>query len=129
MSTVLDKVDGLEPDMVAAGMGVVRGLVGLSCMFAPGLTWRVVAGYAPEGSTAPVRMLGARELVIGAGILTADDDRELGRWITAAAISDAGDGAAHLITRVARGKGRWLSVVGGVLMAAFGLRIAQRLGK
>lgn len=127
MSTVLDKVDELEPDVVAAGIGVARGLVGVKLLLAPRLTWRVLAGYAPEGSTSAIRMLGARELVLASGILTADDDNELGRWITAAAFSDAADGVAHLITKTGKGKGRVLNILLAAVFAALGFRIAQRL--
>ena len=95
-------------------------------LLAPG---RAGSGWIGEPARTPggkvaLRALGARDLVVGYGVVHALDtgDESLREWVTLAGICDLTDAAATAVAfRRLPKKGRWLAVVlaGGAAAAAF----------
>ena len=108
-----------EPRRVAVGYGWLRVAAGVAFTVAPGAAMR---GFAPAGEVTPAarfagRLLGVRDLILGAGALAARGDAgQLRRWALAGAVADAGDAVATLASfRHLRPRVR-----AGVLVAALG---------
>jgi hypothetical protein len=83
--------------MIAAG----RVVVGVALLAAPGLVagnWAGEVGAEP-GAKLLARAVGARDLVLGLGVLAALErgDPQAAAWVRAAAVADAGDAAATFL--------------------------------
>ena len=85
-------------------IAIARGriAIGLAALAAPGLATRIMFG-GREGGTALsllVRMLGARDLALGLGVVIAlDRGAPVRGWLEASALADGGDFVAALMAR------------------------------
>ena len=80
--------------------GIGRAAIGAGLMLAPGIAAR---GWIGDEASSPntkvvVRALGIRDLVLGAGLVMALEDKgPVRNWIAAAAAADAVDAAATVV--------------------------------
>jgi hypothetical protein len=98
--------DDALADLVARGIALARVAIGVGATFAPSLVARLQFGSASPAQMITVRMLGARDLALGAGALLAarHGANGLRGWVEAGALADAVDAAAFL--RGGRGASR-----------------------
>jgi hypothetical protein len=92
----------MEAKLLAVGLAGARIVIGVVSLLAPGLVGRAMIG--PEGDSGGTRRLlravGARDLVLGIGVLAAMDRRAPVRgWLRASAVVDGLDAAASLLAR------------------------------
>lgn len=106
-----------------------RSVVGLGLMVVPGLLGRAWLGRGggTPATRAGLRMMGARDVVLGVGALTATKEGSHGpEWLGMAAVADAVDAVVCLVTP----KLGWRARVVGLVAAAsalLGLRLARDL--
>jgi hypothetical protein len=87
----------MRPSNLAIAFGVGRVVIGAALIAAPG---RVAGGWI--GSDDPpthvlARCLGARDIVLGAGLVAAvAHDRDPGTWLAGSVLADAADATATL---------------------------------
>ena len=107
------------------GVAVGRALVGLTMMAQPGLVPSLL-GVPEEARTRTgflLQMLGAREIALGLGALTARGDRRA--WLLAGILSDATD--AVVVARAVGGRrARLVTGLGTVAVAAGAAAIQAR---
>lgn len=117
---------------VALQLAFARLAIGSSAFFATGPALRALGfGGTDAAGGALAKMLGARDLAMGAFVLSARDDRAALRTATlAAAALDAGDAVAFLLAlRDPRTRRAGLSgIVTAGVAAGAGLWTARRLG-
>jgi hypothetical protein len=92
----------MEGRHLAAGLASGRIAIGVVSLLAPGLVGRTMIGRAgSEGGTRLfARMLGARDLGLGLGVLVAlDRGTPVRGWLEASAAVDGIDAAACLLAR------------------------------
>ena len=87
---------------MAMGLAGARIAIGVASLLMPGLVGRAMAG--PDGATGGarlfIRMVGARDLALGLGVLVALDRGEPVRgWLEASAVVDGIDAGACLVAR------------------------------
>ena len=87
---------------LAVGLAGGRIAIGIVSVLAPGLVGRAMMG--PDGDSGGTRLLlrvvGARDLALGIGVLAAlDRDASVQGWLRASAVVDALDAAACLLAR------------------------------
>lgn len=114
----------MEPVKLARALGVARIAFGVALVAQPERLTRAWLGRAAgrSGTQVAVRGLGARDLVLGAGLATAAG-RDRQRWIIAGMVGDATDLSATLAA------GRRVPLVGRVMVAALaGAGIAMGAG-
>lgn len=92
----------MDPKVLATVMGVVRSGVGGALVVAPGWAGRIWIGPDADGPATKVlaRALGARDVVLGAGMLAAaaaGDSERSGRLLQLGVAADAADVAATII--------------------------------
>jgi hypothetical protein len=92
----------MEARDLAIGLSGARVAIGTVSVLAPGLVGRVMMG--PDGDSGATRLLlrvvGARDLVLGIGVLAAlDRDAHVPAWLRAAAAADTLDAAGSLLAR------------------------------
>ena len=112
----------MEGRELAVGLAGGRIAIGVASLVAPGLVGRTIAGHAgSEGATRLfARMVGARDLGLGLGLLIALERNAPARgWLEVSAVVDGIDAAACLLAR------EHLRV--GVAPAVFGLASAGAL--
>jgi len=116
---------------VARAYGWMRVIVGLGLFLFPRLATRTWTGEDGEDAVTnlAVRGMGARDMAIGAGVVTAlERGTPVRGWLEAGAMVDAGDALGTLFSWRGLGKPRgvfwFLTEVGG---AAFGLALAERI--
>lgn len=114
----------MDERLIARGVGVVSIGLGAFLAGAPGPASELfgMAGYRQI-----VRLLGLRDLVIGAGLASGRAPR---RWAIARAVADAADAAMLLGGAVAGAFSRWKVLLGiGVALGSGGLGfwLARRL--
>ena len=115
----------MDEHMLTRGIGWVSIGVGLALVTAPKLTVKAFGmGERPRLG----RFLGVRDLIVGAGLLSGQEN--LGPWLRARAISDAGDATLLLAGAVSgvfpRGRAMFGFVVASVF-SVFGFTLARRL--
>jgi hypothetical protein len=87
---------------LAVGLARARIAIGAASLLAPGLVGRAIGGDAgSEGATRLfVRMVGARDLGLGLGVLVAlDRDAPVRGWLEASALVDGLDAVAIVLAR------------------------------
>ncbi|MVU81937.1 hypothetical protein GPX89_32450 [Nocardia sp. ET3-3] len=109
-----------ESPVLATALGATRVALGLGYMFAPKAVSRATFGNDIDGPELRVtnRMLGSREVLIGAATITAaqTNSRHLGRILLGAAAGDAWDALAVLSTKGTTSHAKW--AVGAVALTA-----------
>jgi hypothetical protein len=92
----------MEPTDMAVGLGRGRIAIGVVSLLAPRLVGRVIIGAEPSsgGTTLFARMVGARDIGLGLGMLAAlDRGAPVRGWLEASALVDGIDAAACLLAR------------------------------
>jgi hypothetical protein len=92
----------MEPRALAVGLAGGRIAIGAASLLAPGVLGRTMMGRAGAGGGTRLfaRMVGARDLALGLGLLVALERRAPARgWLEASAVVDAIDAAAVLVAR------------------------------
>jgi hypothetical protein len=92
----------MEPTDMAVGLGRGRIAIGVVSLLAPRLVGRVIIGAEPSGggTTLFARMVGARDIGLGLGVLVAlDRGAPVRGWLEASALVDGIDAAACLLAR------------------------------
>ena len=87
---------------MAVGVAGGRIAIGVLSLLAPGLVGRAMIGPDGEsgGTRLVLRVVGARDLGLGLGVLVAlDRDAPVRGWLTASAVVDGIDAAACLLAR------------------------------
>jgi hypothetical protein len=116
----------MEGRDLAVGLAGGRIAIGVTSLLAPGLVGGTMTG--PEGSTGGtrlfVRMLGARDLALGVGVLIAlDRGAPLRGWLEASAVVDGIDAGACVLARPHLRPGVFPAAVGlaagGALLSAW----------
>jgi hypothetical protein len=92
----------MEARHLALGLAGGRIAIGVISLLAPGLVGRAMMG--PEGDSGGIRLLlrvvGARDLALGIGVLAAlDRDAPVRGWLRASAVVDGLDAAGSLLAR------------------------------
>jgi hypothetical protein len=92
----------MEARDLALGLAGGRIAIGVVSLLAPGLVGRAMMG--PEGASDGMRLLlrvvGARDLALGIGVLVAlDRDAPVRGWLHASAVVDGLDAAGSLLAR------------------------------
>lgn len=111
-------------------LGGARLAVGLAFVLAPGALGRALVGGDADtpGARLFVRGFGARDMLLGAGVLLARRPAETRAWLAAAGIADAIDAAATVAGRPRLTRGhRALAFTVSVVPAAANLITAHRL--
>jgi hypothetical protein len=100
------RVISYDPSMeardLAVGLAAARIAIGVVSLLAPGLVGRAMIG--PEGDSGGTRLilrvLGARDLALGIGVLAAlDRNAPVRGWLRASAVVDGLDAAGSLLAR------------------------------
>lgn len=90
----------MEGRNVAVGLAGGRIAIGVGALVAPGLVGRTMTGRSGGATSLFVRMLGARDLGLGLGVLMAlDRGAPVRGWLEASALVDGIDAAASLLAR------------------------------
>ena len=92
----------MEARDLAVGLAVGRIAIGVVSLLAPGLVGRAMTGRdgAMGGTALFVRMVGARDLGLGLGVLLAlDRGAPVRGWLEASAVVDGIDAGACLLAR------------------------------
>jgi hypothetical protein len=92
----------MEPTDIAVDLGRGRIAIGVISLLAPQLVGRVITGAEPSGAgtTLFARMVGARDIGLGLGLLIAlDRGASVRGWLEASAVVDGFDAAACLLAR------------------------------
>lgn len=86
---------------LASFVAIARLSIGAGFLLAPELTMRPWIGEetSSEGALLLARVVGGRDLVLGAGSLTARGPEEPARWLAAGLIADAADLALTIAYR------------------------------
>ena len=124
-------IDEWSDEDLARGFGWLRVLLGFALFLFPGLTTKTWTGEKPDDALTnlAVRGMGARDMAIGAGLLTAmERGAPVRGWLEAGAMVDAGDALGTLFSWRGLGKPRgvlwFLTEVGS---AAFAISLAERI--
>jgi hypothetical protein len=92
----------MEPTDMAVGLGRARVAIGVISLLAPQLVGRALtgAGQSGGGTSLFARMVGARDIGLGLGVLIAlDRGAPVRGWLEASALVDGIDVAACLLAR------------------------------
>lgn len=122
------------PRLVASALAAGRLAIGAGIWLAPGLSARAL-GFDPldPKGLALGRIAATRDLVMGAWLLGALDDRDsLRRAAAATAVADAGDALTFALLLGGRGELRTAGMrglAGAVPAAAAGMWLTRRLGR
>ena len=83
----------MRPSTLAIGFGAGRALVGVALLAAPAPIARAWVGADDTPATVLTRSLGARDLVMGAGlVLAAARGGDASRWLAGGVLADSVDG-------------------------------------
>jgi hypothetical protein len=119
----------MDDRQLALALGRARAVVGLVMVVFPGLAgglWLGRGAREPVGRAA-MRMLGARDLVLGVGaITTVKEDTAGPEWLGMGAVADGVDAITMLVTPGLPKRAR-LSVVVPAAAAVLGIRCAKAL--
>jgi hypothetical protein len=91
----------MEPTDMAVGLGRGRIAIGVFSLLSPRLVGRVITGATSgDGTSLFARMVGARDIGLGLGVLIAlDRGAPVRGWLEASALVDGIDAAACLLAR------------------------------
>jgi hypothetical protein len=92
----------MEARDLAIGLAGGRIAIGVGSLLAPGLVGRAMMGSDGDsgGTRLFLRILGARDLALGIGVLVAlDRDAPVQGWLRASAVVDGFDAAGSLLAR------------------------------
>ena len=92
----------MEARHVAIGLSGARIAMGVASLVAPGVVGRAMMGpdVASGGARLFLRVVGARDLALGIGVLTAlDRDAPVRGWLRASAVVDGLDLVGSLLAR------------------------------
>ena len=92
----------MEARDLALALAGGRTAIGVLSLLAPGLVGRAMMGPAGDsgGTRLLLRVIGARDLALGLGVLTAlDRDAPVNGWLRASAVVDGLDLAGSLLAR------------------------------
>jgi len=105
--------DDGRADLAARGIALARVAIGAGATVAPGLVSRVQFGATSPAQRITVRMLGARDLALGIGVLLAarHESPGLRGWVEAGAFADAVDAVAFLRAGHGASRRRGLTVL------------------
>lgn len=130
----LDRMtEGADADVVARTVAVGRIGVGALLLAAPRLAWGLMSrgGRAgvPDSTVAALRMVGGRDLVLGLGVLAADDrgSEAVAAWTEAGAAADATDAVVLLRAGSLRPSARLVGLLVASVAALLGVSAARRL--
>ncbi|HEY7620808.1 MAG TPA: hypothetical protein VH834_13620 [Solirubrobacteraceae bacterium] len=119
----------MNPRDAAVGLAGGRIAIGVASLLAPSLVARTITGTggSGHGTTLFARMVGARDLGLGLGVLSAlDRGAPVRGWLEASALVDGIDVAACLL---ARGHIRTSVFPGAVGLAATGAVLSAWLSR
>ncbi|HEX4493271.1 MAG TPA: hypothetical protein VH914_18860 [Acidimicrobiia bacterium] len=117
----------LDARKMALILGRSRAVVGLVLLVLPGLAGRLWLGDHSPRTRALLRMVGIRDLILGAGALTCVKERtQDAEWVGMGSIADAVDGFVSLTSPGVPARGR---LVGPAALgsAVLGLKLARDL--
>ena len=114
-------LDSLDSRQIAIILSRGRCVIGLLCIFAPGLVARIFFGQSNPAVRAITRMTGIRDLALGVGALTNLKEREQdAEWVSMGALSDGVDGVVAVVSPGLPLRSRLIGVgafgVGGYLL-------------
>jgi hypothetical protein len=106
-----------DPRTLALALGAARTVLGIGILANTGMALKAMLyGETDETGRAVARLVGARDLTLGAAtLLAADKPRELRRLTATGGVLDAADTAA--LALAARNPGTRAAGIGGVLFA------------
>jgi hypothetical protein len=119
----------LDERQTALVLARARAVLGLTMIVLPGAIGYVTFGKVGRSpaAKAALRMVGVRDLVMGLGAITTLKEQTMdAEWVGMAAIADAVDGAALLLTPGLGARAR-LAALSGFGGAAVGLMTARAL--
>ena len=110
-------------------LGLTRATVGAALVVAPGLSARVWLGEEPTArARVALRGLGAREIGLGIGLLTAlETGNPVRGWLEAGALSDAADSIFAFGSGALPAPQRIIAALSAGASAVFGLQLAEEL--
>ena len=115
-----------DPRTIAAALARGRIVTGLALVLVPGLVLRGWVRNVTAETKAVTRMMGARDLVLGLGTLTAVKERtQDAEWLSMGAAADAVDAVVSLAAPGISRRGRLVTVVAGSA-AATGMWLARK---
>jgi hypothetical protein len=92
----------MGPRNLAVGLAGGRIALGVVSLLAPGVVGRAMMGPEVEsgGTRLLLRVVGARDLALGVGVLAAlDRDQPVRGWLRASAVADGLDAAGSVLAR------------------------------
>lgn len=114
-----------DPRTLAAALARGRIVVGLLMLLLPGVVLRGWVRRVTPEAKAVGRMMGARDVVLGLGALTAvKEHTQDAEWLAMGAVADAVDAAVSLAAPGISRRGRLASLVAGSA-AASGMWLAR----
>lgn len=117
----------LDNRQIAIILSRARCVLGLTCIFAPGVVTRVFFASNDPVARAATRFVGIRDLALGVGALTNLKERNQdAEWLSMGAISDGVDGIASLAGRGLPVRTRLIGV-GALGTGAFLLKLSRDL--
>jgi hypothetical protein len=117
----------LDNRQIAIILSRARCVIGLTCIFAPGIVTRVFLGTNAPAAKAATRFVGIRDLALGVGALTNLKERSQdAEWVSMGAISDSVDGITSLVQPGLPARSRLLGV-GALGAGALLLKLSRDL--
>lgn len=114
-------LDSLDSRQISLILCRGRCVIGLLCIFTPGIVARIFFGQSTPALRAMTRMTGIRDLALGVGALTNLKERQQdAEWVSMGALSDGVDGIVAVATPGLPFRSRLIGVgafgVGGYLL-------------
>jgi hypothetical protein len=104
-------LEELDTRQVAIILSRARCVIGLTCIFLPGLATRLFFASKDPAAKAVTRFAGIRDLALGVGALTNLKERgQDAEWLSMGAVSDAVDGVTFLVQRGLPARSRLLGL-------------------
>jgi len=117
----------LDSRQIAIILSRARCVLGLTCIFLPGVVTRVLFGTNDSAARAATRFVGIRDLALGVGALTNLKERNQdAEWLSMGAISDGVDGITSLLQRGLPARSRLIGA-GALGTGAFLLKLSRDL--
>lgn len=108
----------LEPRQIALVMSRGRCVIGLLCLFCPGLVTRVAVGRTDPATKALARVAGIRDLALGVGALTAlKEEEQDAEWLSMGAVCDGVDAAVFTLSPGLPKRTRLMGLSAGAIAA------------
>jgi len=117
----------LDDRTTALVIARARVVVGAVMVMLPGIAGRMMVGRAGRDAKAVVRMLGARDIVLGVGaITTVKEQTQDAEWVGMGAFADGADAVALFLGPGPRGR-RMFGALTAAAAAVPGMLVARRL--